>query len=101
MARVQPLDSQALNHLERMGDTKASLQAFLYSDLDLPVAGVHRAKLRAGDFLKRYDGSWWLITTVMEDWSWDGWANVGITQQLTPPDFSKSDWWDEDVYGGQ
>lgn len=84
-ASIQPLDSQALNHLERAGDTKASEQAFLYSDLGLPVSGIDRAGLRPGDMLQRQDGGWWLITSVLEDWSWDGWANVAVVRQLEPP----------------
>ena len=92
-ANVQPLDSETLNHLERIGDTKASRQAFLYSFNSFPVAGVKRLPTpRGGDIFKRPDGTYWLITSVMEDWSDVGWANVGITLQVTPPDFSASDW---------
>lgn len=94
---IQPLDSQTLNHLERIGDTKASEQVFLYSDFALPVAGIQRLPLlRTGDFIQRDDGTYWLITSVLEDWSWDGWANAGITQQLVPPDFTASDWYNKE-----
>lgn len=94
-ANWQPLDSQTLQHLERMGDTKASEQVFLYSDTDMPVSGVQRVPItRTGDIIKRWDGTYWLITSVIEDWSARGWANVGVTEQVTPPDFSASDWSD-------
>lgn len=89
----QPLDTQALQHLERVGDTKASEQIFLYSDMVMPIsAGQRQPLLRSGDFIKRIDGTWWLITSVIEDWTRDGWANAGISQQITAPDFSASDW---------
>lgn len=95
---LQPLDKDTLQHLERVGDTKASEQAFLYSSEPLPVYGSHRLpRLRGGDFIYRpSNNTYWLITSVIEDWSARGWANVGITQQVTPPDFSASDW-----YGGE
>lgn len=94
-ANWQPLDIQTLDHLERMGDTKASEQVFLYSNTTLPVSGVQRMPIsRTGDIIKRWDGTYWLITSVIEDWSARGWANVGVTEQVTPPDFSASDWSD-------
>ena len=94
-ANWQPLDSQTLDHLERMGDTKASEQVFLYSNTTLPVSGVQRMPIsRTGDIIKRWDGTYWLVTSVIEDWSARGWANVGVTEQITPPDFSASDWSD-------
>lgn len=95
-ANIQPFDTQALKHLERVNDTKASEQIFVYSNLDMPVSGIQRMPiLRSGDFIKRQDGTYWLITSVIEDWSWDGWANAGITQQVEPPDFTASDWYKE------
>lgn len=94
-ANWQPLDSQTLQHLDRIGDTKASEQVFLYSNTDMPVSGVQRVPVtRTGDIIKRWDGTYWLITSVIEDWSARGWANVGVTEQVTPPDFSASDWSD-------
>ena len=94
-ANWQPLDSQTLQHLERIGDTKASEQVFLYSNTDMPVSGVQRVPVtRTGDIIKRWDGTYWLVTSVIEDWSARGWANVGVTEQVTPPDFSASDWSD-------
>lgn len=93
---VQPLDSETLNHLERIGDTKASRQVFLYSSETFPVAGIKRLPTpRGGDVIQRSDGSYWLITSVIEDWCDAGWCNVGITEQVIPPDFSFSDWGDD------
>lgn len=94
-ASIQPLDSQTLQHLERVGDTNASEQIFLHSDLALPISAGHRLPLlRGGDFIQREDGTYWLITSVIEDWSRDGWTNAGVSQQITPPDFSVSDWYE-------
>lgn len=91
-ANIQPLDADALKHLESLNMTPQGEQAFLYSDDALPVAGQKRLPItRNGDIIQRGD-TWWLITSVLEDWTWDGWANVTINQQTTPPDFSGSEW---------
>lgn len=101
-ANFQPLDTDALKHLEAMNDTEASEQVFLYSDVALPVTGQQRLPLtRTGDFLGRSDGTYWLVTSVLEDWSQDGWCNVGVHRQTTPPDFSASAWYvPEEVQDG-
>lgn len=84
---IQSLDTNTLKHLEAIGDTKASQQAFL----DFPLSSTTRTPTPSGgDILQRSDGSWWLVTSVIEDWNADGWCNVGIVQQLTPPDLSAS-----------
>lgn len=94
----QPLSTDALTHMEAMNQTPCDEQVFLYSDTDLPVSGMHRLPItRNGDFIKRSDGTWWLIVSVIKDWSWDGWANVGIKRQTTHPDFSASEWSDDYV----
>ena len=93
-ANIQPLDAQALKHLERVNDTKASEQIFVYSDESMPISGIQRMPiLRNGDIIKRADSTYWLITSVIEDWSQDGWCNASITQQVEPPDFSASSWY--------
>ena len=100
-ANFQPLDTDALKHFEATGQTPCSEQVFLYSE-DTGVSGQHRIPMtRTGDFLKRADGTFWLITKVLEDWTWDGWANVGVDRQVTPPDFSASEWSDDYVPGNQ
>lgn len=86
---IQPLDTNTLKHLESINDTKATEQAFVNFGLSdvkrVPTTG-------GGDFLQSSDGVFWLVTSVIEDWNEDGWCVVGITQQVTPPDFSASDW---------
>lgn len=95
-ANFQPLDSDALKHVEVIGNTPISEQVFLYSDAPMPVAGQQRVPItRTGDIIKRSDGTYWLVTVVLEDWTWDGWCNVGVHVQTTPPDFSASDWYEE------
>ena len=97
-ANFQPLDANTLKHLEAMNDTAATEQVFLYSNDPYPIAGESRIATRSGDILKRDDGTYWLITSVIEDWSWDGWCNVGVHRQVVTPNFSASEW-SEDYAG--
>ena len=96
-ANFQPLDTDALKHIEAFNQTPISEQVFLYSDMDSPVTGQARLpETRTGDFIKRADGTFWLVTAILEDWTWDGWCNLGVHQQTTPPDFSASEWYEDD-----
>lgn len=88
----QPLDSQALQHLEAVGDTSTNIQAFLYSNKPYPIAGIKRIPIaRGGDYIRRENGEWFKITAVFEDWSQDGWINVGLNQQPDGPDLTYSE----------
>lgn len=96
-ANFQP-DSDSLKHADSMNDTPSSETVYLYSDSPVPVMGVKRLPVtRTGDILKRSDETYWLITTIKEDWSWDGWCCIDVNQIITPPDFSASDWSEDDV----
>ena len=96
-ANFQPLDTDALKHFEATNQTPCSEQVFLYSE-DYGVSGTHRIPTRTGDIIKRADNTFWLVVKVLEDWTWDGWANVGVDRQVTQPDFSASEW-SEDYAG--
>jgi hypothetical protein len=86
-AQIQPLDKKSLLHIERVNDTKATMQAYLYSKEHLPITAGSRIPLtRSGDIFVRADKTYWLVTSVIEDWSYEGWVKVGITQQVNPSD---------------
>lgn len=67
-------------------------KAYLYSDTPqgLVPEGILRSLSRGGDLIYREDGSWWLIKSMMEDFSTSGWVSVGIVQQVTVDDAAKS-----------
>lgn len=96
MANFQPLDADKLTHAEGRNDTPASEQVFLYSTSPY-VVGQYRWNARTGDILQ-YGEEYWLVIAVLEDWSIDGWANVAVHRQVTPPDFTASEW-SEDYAG--
>ena len=99
-ANFQPLDTEALKHVEALSVTGVDEQVFLYSDEPHPVTGQQRIPTRTGDFIRRGE-TYWLVTAVFEDWTWDGWANVGVHRQSTPPDFTASEWSDSYVRSGK
>lgn len=99
-ANFQP-DAEALQHTDGMNQTPCSDRVYLYSE-DYGVSGQHRLPVtRTGDFIKRADETWWLITSVREDWTWDGWACVDVNRQVTPPNFTASKWSDDYVGSGE
>ena len=99
-ANFQPLDAETLKHVEALSVTGVDEQVFLYSDDPTPVTGQQRIPTRTGDFIQRGE-TYWLVTAVFEDWTWDGWANVGVHRQSTPPDFTASEWSDSYVRSGK
>ena len=86
-AQIQSLGSDDLQHSEAVNLTQRDRKAYLYApDATLPPTGIVRPLARNGDMLQRADGSWWLVTAMLEDFTASGWVCVGIVQQLKGPD---------------
>jgi hypothetical protein len=85
-AQIQLTSGMELQHSEAVSRTRISGKAYLFASQATPPAGIIRLSLRNGDFLQRGDGSWWLITSVQEDFSSVGWVCVGITEQIEAPE---------------
>lgn len=85
LAQIQSMGSDELAHLEKTDSTKIYRKAWLNEPAERPVAGIIRELARNGDFIQRQDGSWWLITAVMDDFSRSGWVSVAITRELNGP----------------
>ena len=83
-AQIQP-SPNSLSMTESASRTTNSSKAWLYADHILRPSGINRPLSRNGDFLRRDDGSWWLVTSVENDFAIDGWVSVGITQQIEAP----------------
>lgn len=85
---IQPLSPQDLQQFQPADrDTKIDWKIYLYSNNAFPISSVRRLPIaRGGDFVKRANGRWYLITVVMEDWQDEGWACVGAVEQKKPPD---------------
>ena len=91
-AQVQSLGQNDLAQREATSNTRIDRKAYLFApDGALPPQGIVRLLARTGDMLQRADGSWWLVTAMMEDFTASGWVCVGITQQVDGPDLSASE----------
>jgi hypothetical protein len=53
--------------------------------LDRPE-GINRPEGTGGDMIRREDGTWWLVTAVLEDFTGAGWTSVRGTLQTAPPE---------------
>lgn len=84
VAQIQAMGADELAHVEKTDSTKICRKAWL-NEPRRPVAGVVRELARNGDFIRRGDGSWWLVTAVLEDFSKSGWVSVAITRELGGP----------------
>lgn len=90
-AHIQSLGSDDLRHAEAVNLTQRDRKAYLFAPAPTtPPAGIIRPLSRNGDMIQRADGSWWLVTVMLEDFTASGWVCVGMVQQLEGPDLSAS-----------
>ncbi|MDR1039259.1 MAG: hypothetical protein LBR80_03670 [Deltaproteobacteria bacterium] len=47
--------------------------------------GIDRPGGKGGDMIRTGDGTWWLVTAVLEDFSGAGWVSVRGTRQTEGP----------------
>lgn len=88
-AQIQSLGSDDLRHAEAVNLTQRDRKAYLFAPTpSTPPTGIVRPLARNGDMIQRADGSWWLVTAMLEDFTASGWVCVGIVQQLEGPDLS-------------
>lgn len=82
-AQVQGVGGDDLLYLDATARSKIMRKFYLYSDDDISTrpAGIIRPVARGGDMMLRSDGTWWLITSVSEDFSSVGWESVIGTMQ--------------------
>lgn len=90
----QPVD-ETLIQSDGINLTGVNYSLFLHSQENAPISGIRRRPFTCGgDVIKRKDGTYYLVTTVVEDWSTDGWANVIVTlQNKTPPGIEPEPWY--------
>lgn len=86
-AQIQSLSTDELANVENVAQTGQVRKAYLFGPpvTSLIPQGIVRPLARSGDMIQRADGTWWLVTGMMEDFSASGWVCVQITQQVNAP----------------
>jgi hypothetical protein len=96
-AQIQTMREDTLTASEfGVGVTESLRRFYLYSDppgADVSVLGVYRPLLKGGDIIKRADGTYWLVTSIVRDFTKVGWICVLAVLQVDAPDFTHSDWY--------
>lgn len=88
-AQVQSESDDKLFHTDRKGENETTRRMYLFADPDSPdtcPAGVVRPLARGGDMIQRSNGTWWLITGTLDDFSHVGWVGVRAVLQVTAPE---------------
>lgn len=75
-SQVQALSASELRQLEGLNISTETRGIYFYGESH----GVTRAGQNAGDKITLADGSKWLVTSVIEQWT--DWVKVSITRQL-------------------
>lgn len=84
-AQIQTLTADELQQREETSKTGLDAKVYLFADEKFPPAGIVRHLARNGDFIRRADGTWCLVVSVIEDFTKSGWICVGISTQVKSP----------------
>lgn len=87
-AQIQSLSNDALYQSNRSGQNSTTRKAYLFAENSTAEkpAPIIRPISRTGDMLKRADGTWWLVDSMLEDFSASGWVCVGLILQTKAPE---------------
>ncbi len=77
MAQVQSLGTDDLRQLDALNIQGSSRKIYLSGSVDAIV----RVSKKGGDLVTLPDGSVWLTTHVLENWTTSGWCCVSVTLQ--------------------
>ncbi|MGL4208969.1 MAG: hypothetical protein ACRCTY_06230 [Candidatus Adiutrix sp.] len=86
-ARVQSEKESFLEHARQMGQMETHRRFYLYAPktMALKPSPLNRKLAQGGDFIRRFDGSFWLVTALIEDFSALGWLSLRGTLSLNGP----------------
>ena len=82
MAQVQAPTAADLKLFDNLADAKHVKKFYLNASAHT----INRHEETAGDIIERADGSYWLIDTIRDDFSPEGWHCVLGTLQHEPPE---------------
>ena len=86
-AQIQSESEATLFHSDNVGKSSTTRKVYLFSRAKLKIQpSTHqRATGRGGDILRFPDGTWWLISAIVEQFSNVGWCSVRVTQLSEKP----------------
>ena len=87
-AQVQTLSGDDLTIMNDTERTERDRKFYLYSDTETgtPPSGIIRPLGKSGDFIRRADGTWWMVYNVTEEFATSGWVLVLASQQAEVPE---------------
>lgn len=87
-AQVQTLSGDDLTVMNDTERTERDRKFYLYSDTETgtPPSGIIRPLGKSGDFIRRADGTWWMVYNVTEEFITSGWVLVLASQQAQVPE---------------
>lgn len=88
-AQIQPESDSALYFSGNVAQNSVTRRAYLFADPDMSSRPftMFRPLARSGDFIRRADGTAWLVVAVTDDYGAEGWVSVRMTLQDQAPDF--------------
>ena len=91
-AQVQTLSGDDLTVMNDTERTERDRKFYLYSDTETgtPPSGIIRPLGKSGDFIRRADGTWWMVYNVTEEFTTSGWVLVLASQQAQVPEAVES-----------
>lgn len=87
-AQIQSESEATLFHTDNVGKSTTSRKVYLFSRAKLKIqpSALMRESGRGGDILRFPDGTWWLISAIIEQFSNVGWCSVRATMLTAKPD---------------
>ncbi len=86
-AQIQTESDSALYYSDHVSQNDVVRRCYLFApkDKEKRAFSLYRPLARSGDYLKRSDGTLWLVSAVLEDFGDSGWVSLRITLQVKPP----------------
>lgn len=86
-AQIQSESDNSLFHADMAGANTLTRRIWLFAPkgFEHQPASIFRPLARSGDYIVQEDGTVWLISAVVENFSGVGWVSVRATMQVNPP----------------
>ena len=86
VAQVQSESDAALMHADRADMNTETIKVYLYWDTQTNPLNLDRFTAKGGDIFKRADGTFWLVTALMDNFADVGWVSCRAVRQVNPPE---------------